>query len=542
LAGIAAAQPRIGGILNNASYARAGLQGSGIAQGSIFAVFGENMGPATLTQASFPLPTTLGGTSIRVTSGTTGVNAFLIYTSATQLAAVLPSNTPVGAATATVTYNGQTSAVFSFNVVARSFGIFTINGAGSGAAALSDANFGYVTLTSALLPGEGASLWGTGSGGVLFADNEPAPVQDLKDQNGLEVFVGGQRANILFAGRAPNYAGLDQVVFTVPQGVSGCNVSLAVRVAGQISNYATISVGSGGRRVCSDPANFSESDLERALSSGSMRLGTVALSRSTSKFALPTGGSVDSNIDSGGGTFFRFDFRSLISRGQVNSSPGNCYVTTFGGSGGFSDPVQFTPLDAGAALSVTGPRGTKSMPKTQGVNGVYAAQLGGGTTIPLPIPIPGQGEPPFLDPGSYTITGPGGADVGQFSAQLQIAANFVWTNQDAITNVARNSDLLVRWTGGGADDLVFITGSSFRNNPDAGASFACTAPASAGQFSVPSIVLSALPASTSTQGVSTAALSVMQTQGANAPRFTASGLDLGIVTHSTIHTKQVNYQ
>ena len=46
---------------------------------------------------------------------------------------VLPSNTPVGNATAQVTYNGQTSEVFPFNVVARSFGIFSINGAGSGA-------------------------------------------------------------------------------------------------------------------------------------------------------------------------------------------------------------------------------------------------------------------------------------------------------------------------------------------------------------------------------------------------------------------------
>jgi hypothetical protein len=173
---------------------------------------------------------------------------------------------------------------------------------------------------------------------------------------------------------------------------------------------------------------------------------------------------------------------------------------------------------------------------------VYGAQLGGGTTIPSPFPIPGQGEPPFLDPGSYTVSGPGGADVGAFDAQIQIAANFVWTNQDAIANVARNSDLRVTWTGGGADDLVFISGTSFRNNPDAGASFVCTAPAPAGQFSVPAIVLSALPASTTTQGVSTASLSVAQTQGANAPRFTASGIDIGLVTHSTFHTKQVNYQ
>jgi uncharacterized protein (TIGR03437 family) len=544
LAGIAAAQPRIGGIVNNSSGARPGLQGSGIARGSIFAVYGTGMGPAAgVGLVPAPLPTTLAGTSIRISSGGTAVNAFLYFTSAAQLVGVLPSETRAGNATATVTYNGQTSEPFSFNVVDRSFGITTLNGGGSGPASLSDLNFGYVTLSSALLPGEVASLWGTGSGPVLFADNEPAPVQDLKEQNGLEVFVAGQRANVLFAGRAPGYAGLDQVVFTVPQGVSGCNVSLVVRVAGQISNYATIAVGSGGRRVCSDPASFSDSDLERALAQGNLRFGIISLSRTTGKLTVPGFGTIDNNIDAGGANFVRYDYNLLIRRGEVNASPGSCYVTTFSGAtGDFDDRIPFTGLDAGAALEVRGPRGAKSIPRSPQFAGSYGAQLGGGTTVPLPIPIPGQGEPPFLDPGSYTITGPGGADVGQFSAQLQIAANFVWTNQDAITNVARNSDLLVRWTGGGADDLVFITGSSFRNNPDAGASFACTAQASAGQFSVPSIVLSALPASTTTQGVSTAALSVMQTQGANSPRFTASGLDLGIVTHSTIHTKQVNYQ
>jgi uncharacterized protein (TIGR03437 family) len=544
IAATAAAQPRITSIANNASYARAGLQGSGIAQGSIFAVFGENLGPAALVQAGFPLPTNLDGTAIRVTSGTTGVNAFLIYTSARQLAAVLPSNTPIGNATATVTYNGQTSAVFSFNVVARAFGIFTINGAGSGPAVVTDTNFGVVTLTSAIPAGAAASLWGTGSGPVLFADNEAAPVQDLKDQSAIEVFVGNRRANLRFAGRAPGFAGLDQIVFDVPEGLTGCNVSVVVRVAGQISNFTTMAVGSGGRRVCSDPATgFTDADLDRAVAQGNLRTGTIALNRATSKVNVPTIGTIDSNTDSGGAIFYRYDFRSVISRGQVQSSVGNCYVTTFGGQSGFVDPVTFTALDAGAALSITGPRGTKSIPRVPQVAGSYGAQLGGGVSVPLPVPIPGQGDPPYLDPGSYTITGPGGSDVGPFTAQVTVAANFLWTNQDAISTVPRNTDLRVNWTGGGADDLVFISGSSMRSSPDAGASFTCTERASVGFFSVPSIVLSALPASTLTaQGASTSSLSVAQTQGANSARFTASGLDLGLATHSTFHFKNVTYQ
>src|SRR5882724_13101825 len=108
------AQPVINGIVNAASYATAPTDASSnrignniIAQGSIFAVFGSGMGPATLTfAAGLPLPTSVpdaNGTSISITSGGKSVNAFMVYTSAGQLAAILPSTAAVGDATATVT-------------------------------------------------------------------------------------------------------------------------------------------------------------------------------------------------------------------------------------------------------------------------------------------------------------------------------------------------------------------------------------------------------------------------------------------------------
>src|SRR5437870_1195607 len=89
-----------GGVVNAGSYALAGLPNSAIAQGSIFIVFGSGLGPATLARASaFPLPRTLGGTSINVNSGGTTVQPIILYTSAGQVAAVMPSNTAVGSAT-----------------------------------------------------------------------------------------------------------------------------------------------------------------------------------------------------------------------------------------------------------------------------------------------------------------------------------------------------------------------------------------------------------------------------------------------------------
>src|SRR5258708_12631464 len=106
-------QPVIFGIVSNASYAQAPNDSLAnpighniIAQGSIFAVFGSGMGPASLTYASLPLPTSLpdpNGTSITVTGGGKAVNAYLVYTSAGHLAALLPPPPPTAPPPATLT-------------------------------------------------------------------------------------------------------------------------------------------------------------------------------------------------------------------------------------------------------------------------------------------------------------------------------------------------------------------------------------------------------------------------------------------------------
>src|SRR5688572_22937222 len=80
------AQPVVatGGVVNAASYSLPGLPNSFIAQGSMFLVFGTNLGTASdLSALHFPLPTSQGllGTSIQVTVGSsTPVNAIMVYT------------------------------------------------------------------------------------------------------------------------------------------------------------------------------------------------------------------------------------------------------------------------------------------------------------------------------------------------------------------------------------------------------------------------------------------------------------------------------
>ena len=164
---------RNNGVVNAASYAAPGLPGSTIAQGSIFIVFGTGMGPATLAQSSgFPVPTAFSGTSLSVTVGTTTVKPYILYVSDGQLAAVMPSATPVGTASLVVTYNGEASARALFQVTANSFGIFTQNSAGSGPGIVTNASVRVngidtlVTNTTAMKPGDVGIIWGTGLGPV----------------------------------------------------------------------------------------------------------------------------------------------------------------------------------------------------------------------------------------------------------------------------------------------------------------------------------------------------------------------------------------
>src|SRR5439155_25513431 len=129
----AAPSIRSGGVVNAASYVPLGTAGSGIAQGAFFVIFGSGLGPAAISVAGMPYPTSIGGTTVTITPASgSPVMAYLYYSSDGQVAGILPSNTPAGSATVTVAYNESTSAPAKIAVVKSSFGIFTLNQQGTG--------------------------------------------------------------------------------------------------------------------------------------------------------------------------------------------------------------------------------------------------------------------------------------------------------------------------------------------------------------------------------------------------------------------------
>ncbi len=488
--------PVISNVTNAASNITAGLPNAGIAQGSIFTLFGTNLGPSTISVAPSAFQnTSLSGTSVSVTVSGTTVAALMYYTSATQVSALLPSNTPAGTGTVTVTYNGQVGLAAPITVVASNFGIFTVTSDGQGAPIVTNGDYSLVstmkaancggpyTTCGAANPGDTLVLWGTGLGPVSGSDSAGAGLGVNMPNLPLTVWLGGVQASVSYQGRSGCCIGEDQLVFTVPANVpTGCAVPLAVQIGNEVSNYGLMAVAPKGTRTCSPSNSTFSSALVQAVttSTGPITHGEVDLSRQPNQNAqgIP---STTSNTDFGRAQFFSFTLPAALQPFFVSyvddQPPGTCSVSN--SPNGLNAGNYFASgndFDAGPSIKVTGPNGSQNIQTNQG-----QVTLAPGT---------------FLSPGSYTIAGTGGADVGSFSAPYTIAAPATLTSPAVgpTNDITRGNGVTLTWTGGAANAMIQIQGGNSTDNTGAiGASFTCFVAASAGTFTIPPSVLLAMP-------------------------------------------------
>ena len=272
-ASLASAQAPVvfdGGTVNAGSFLPAGLPSHGVARGSMFTVFGQNLGPVEFIEApSVPLGTELGGSSISVTVNGVTRSAFMLFTQAGQLSAVLPSDLPAGVGALVVTYNGLSSAPVSIVVVDSSFGIYARNQAGFGPGIVqnfvSPAEQPVNAVILAAHPGQIVIIWGTGLGPIDGNDADFPPVGDLPVD--VKVWIGGKLAVLQYAGRTSQFPGIDQINVVIPDGVLGCYVPVVVVVNGVPSNYVTIAVTQEGD-FCSDFQTFRPGELQTVTQNG----------------------------------------------------------------------------------------------------------------------------------------------------------------------------------------------------------------------------------------------------------------------------------
>jgi uncharacterized protein (TIGR03437 family) len=217
-----------------------------IAPGEIVALYGSGLGPAQLTSAHIGSDglwdAQLAGTSVQFN----GISAPILYTSAAQVAAIVPYEVTGPNAQVAVTYQAQSSAAITVAVGSSAPGLFTLNSTGTGQAAAVNQN-GSINGPSMPAPvGSIISLYATGEGLTYPAgvDGKPAaaplPTPDLP----VNVTIGGATVNELqYVGGAPGeVAGLLQINVAIPTGITpGSAVPVVIRV-GDATSQAGVTI------------------------------------------------------------------------------------------------------------------------------------------------------------------------------------------------------------------------------------------------------------------------------------------------------------
>jgi len=482
--GVVTTRPTISALQNNYSYIIPGMPNYGIAQGSIFVMYGWNMGPPmVVSQTSFPLQKTFSGVQIDVVVGGVKTQAIPYYVYANQIAAILPSNTPVGDGLIQVTYNGQAGEMAPIKVVANAPGILTAGGA-TGLAQATDLQGRLVNYSNSANPNDIITFWGSGLGAVTADEtNIGAPI--ALPNVPLEVYIGGKKATVQYAGRSA-YPGLDQINVYVPAGVAGCGVSVFARINNMVSNSTNIPVAAAGRSCTDDSFGMSGDFLQGLINTGTMKFGLVGL-RHTVMLTSPQVVVDDTFIG-----FVKLDMATWALWQAYLSyvAPGSCSVlTTAADLRGQASLTRPPSLDAGPYLILSAP-GVGSVNLEKSGDGFY------GDVSPVPIY-------PTTGTATMTVTGSGGSQVGAFSAKVTPGAALTTHNLTTFGTIDRAQGATVTWQGALTGSVVVIEGSSLLPSLTSPTItlFSCLANADEGRFPVPAWVLQALPPSSANAGM-----------------------------------------
>jgi adhesin/invasin len=229
--GCAAPAPGVAAVTNAASFH------VGASPTAAQTLFGSFLATSTQTAATYPLPTSLVGTSVLVN----GIVAPLYYVSPSQINFQMPSATGTGSAQVQVTRNGQSSSLTS-SVTSLQPGLYVYENLRAKAL---NQDLTLHTPQTPIPAGSYVILYLTGMGSTTppVADGQPAPANPLAILNGrVQVTVGGLPANVSFAGLAPGFAGLVQVNAQIPAGFAPGDEPVFVSINGVASNTGLITV------------------------------------------------------------------------------------------------------------------------------------------------------------------------------------------------------------------------------------------------------------------------------------------------------------
>ncbi len=216
------ARPTGTAVLVSAVLDAASEASSAVSPGKIAVIYGGGLGPTQLVQnepSNSLFGTQLAGTNVSFN----GTPAPILYTSATQVAAIVPYEISGPTAQVTVAYQSQVSSAFSVPVAASAPSFFSYNQTGSGqAAAINNIDGTINNATNPVKIGSYIQLYLTGEGQTTPAGVDGKLGGPVATHPNLSVTatVGGLPATVQYAGGVfGDVAGLMQVNVLIPPGV-----------------------------------------------------------------------------------------------------------------------------------------------------------------------------------------------------------------------------------------------------------------------------------------------------------------------------------
>jgi len=527
-------QPVINAIANNFSGTLPGLPNYGIAPASLFVIYGSGLcdQASLVTQSSSVkggLPTTLNHLTLSVTINNITTTPAIYYAIPTQVAAVLPSTTPVGTGVIKVNYNGAITTA-PILVTKSAFGMLTED-SGGGPVKATDLEYQVFSPSASAAPGQTIVLWGSGLGADTANDDKTYPMKQ-DNLNDATVYIGGIQAAVGYAGRS-QFPGVDQINVTVPplgatttsgfQG--GCANSVVVVANGLSSNFGTLPVNPGGG-LCRDPEYGTNGNVLGFGADSNITVGGLSLFQVSQPTAPLPAPQKYETYDYAAGNFFATTGADYF--GASSYSYGSCVVYNQPSTSSSAARKQgrikgFAPdlagASAGSSIAFTGGSLSVNLPEAATLgNGVgqYYAQLPAAITAGT----------------AYTFTAPGGANIGPFAVTVTWPGPLNWTNESSITAIDGSAGQLITWSGGAPNSYVEIYGYVSAPAVLVDVVFTCIAPVDDEQFMIPSYVLETLPSGNG----------LLEVEDITSPTtFTARGLNYGYTTVGSVFTANVTY-
>lgn len=217
-----------------------------IGQGGLISVFGTGLADVdgVVTAPSYPLPSTLAGTSVSVGARPVPILAVAKVNGQEQLNLQLPAVDPdlgIGGP-GTLRIRKGRALGFVLNTGAETGGTIFLDS--QGRPVITHADFSPVSPASPARVGEPIIVFATGLGWVdpPVPDGVPAPSAPLSRTRTIpEIGIGGQSAVVAFSGLVPGYIGLYQINVVVPDVPPG-ETTLSLGSRGFVEDSVPIAV------------------------------------------------------------------------------------------------------------------------------------------------------------------------------------------------------------------------------------------------------------------------------------------------------------